>query len=282
MAGVEHPQLRRQLRRHVDALVSLRRAGVTGRCWSGRPRPTTSRVGRGDRRGSLPVLNRCTASTRGSAHAIATIDGTAWTPIVYPNAITDPDTGELISSGRSRLHGVHPAWDHGAGHRSVDRAQGAGTQHHEAGRDRPGWPVRRVALPRGIHQPDDTPGRGREDPPWPLGHRAGTRRSRAGPRAHLPSKSFNANAEWLAIATMAFNFTRAVGVTAGGRYGRARDRAIRAQLIHTRAGRHRRPPGTPQPAHPLALGGELASTRALGHDYLTHTAPDRYDQGAQW
>ena len=32
------------------------------------------------------------------ATAIATIDDTAWVPVVYPNAIVDPDTGELISS----------------------------------------------------------------------------------------------------------------------------------------------------------------------------------------
>ena len=30
--------------------------------------------------------------------AIATIDEQAWTPMIYPNAIVDPDNGELISS----------------------------------------------------------------------------------------------------------------------------------------------------------------------------------------
>ena len=58
---------------------------------------------------------------------------------------------------------------------------------------------------------------------------------KAGPLAHLPSKSFNANAAWLAITTIAFNLTRALGVTAGGRYTRAETATIRAQLIHTPA-----------------------------------------------
>ena len=56
---------------------------------------------------------------------------------------------------------------------------------------------------------------------------------KAGPLAHLPSKSFNANGAWLALATMAFNLTRAPGVTAGGRYRRAQTAGLRAPLIHT-------------------------------------------------
>ena len=58
---------------------------------------------------------------------------------------------------------------------------------------------------------------------------------KADPLAHLPSKSFNANAAWLALATIAFNLTRALGVTAEGRYARAETATIRAQLIHTPA-----------------------------------------------
>ncbi len=47
---------------------------------------------------------------------------------------------------------------------------------------------------------------------------------KAGPLAHLPSKSFTANSAWLAIATIAFNLTRALGVSAGGRYAPSRNR----------------------------------------------------------
>jgi len=40
-----------------------------------------------------------------------------------------------------------------------------------------------------------------------------------------------ANSGWLALAAMAFNLTRAVGVLAGGRHGKAVTATIRAQLI---------------------------------------------------
>ena len=53
--------------------------------------------------------------------------------------------------------------------------------------------------------------------------------------AHLPSGKFAANSAWLVLATIAFNLTRALGVTAGGRYARAETATIRAHLIHTPA-----------------------------------------------
>ena len=52
-----------------------------------------------------------------------------------------------------------------------------------------------------------------------------------GPLAHLPSGVFTANAAWLVCAAMAFNLTRAAGVIASNRHGRARTATIRAQLI---------------------------------------------------
>ena len=41
-----------------------------------------------------------------------------------------------------------------------------------------------------------------------------------------------ANSGWLVLAAMAFNLTRAVGVTAGGRHREAVTATIRAQLIN--------------------------------------------------
>jgi hypothetical protein len=49
--------------------------------------------------------------------------------------------------------------------------------------------------------------------------------------AHLPSGSFAANAAWLACAVMAFNLTRAAGAIAGTRFVKARTATIRARLI---------------------------------------------------
>ena len=175
---------------------------------------------------------------RGVRAAIATIDDQAWTPIVYPNAIVDPDTGELISSAEV-----------------AEVAYTAFTSYGATGQVRARLIVRRVperntrklaaAAQDGLFEV------------WryhavftnqttPLVEAEKTHRGhaiieqvfadlKAGPVAHLPSKSFNANAAWLAIATIAFNLTRALGVTAGSRYARAETATIRAQLIHTPA-----------------------------------------------
>lgn len=56
-----------------------------------------------------------------------------------------------------------------------------------------------------------------------------------GALAHLPSGVFTANAAWLVCAAMAFNLTRAAGVIASTRHGRARAATIRAQLIQVPA-----------------------------------------------
>jgi hypothetical protein len=53
--------------------------------------------------------------------------------------------------------------------------------------------------------------------------------------AHLPSGKFTANAAWLVAATIAFNLTRAIGVTAGGKLTRAEGATVRARIINTPA-----------------------------------------------
>jgi Transposase DDE domain group 1 len=52
---------------------------------------------------------------------------------------------------------------------------------------------------------------------------------------HFPSASFNANGAWLACAVMAYNLSRAVGVLAGGKLGKARTGTIRTKLINVPA-----------------------------------------------
>src|SRR5207237_1292020 len=58
---------------------------------------------------------------------------------------------------------------------------------------------------------------------------------KAGPLAHLPSGVFNANAAWLALASIAFNLLRAAGVLAAPRPGHglavATTATLRARLI---------------------------------------------------
>ena len=49
---------------------------------------------------------------------------------------------------------------------------------------------------------------------------------------HFPSGSFNANGAWLACAVMAYNLSRAAGVLAGRKLGKARTATIRNALIN--------------------------------------------------
>jgi hypothetical protein len=58
---------------------------------------------------------------------------------------------------------------------------------------------------------------------------------KSGPLAHLPSGVFNANAAWLALATIAFNLTRAAGCTAGSMHTRATTGTLRTRLINVPA-----------------------------------------------
>ena len=220
-----------------DALATLRRAHVAG--------PVLVRADSAYYQQALVaaiVKAGCQFSigarlNQGVRAQIATIDEQAWTPIVYPNAIVDPDTGELISSAEIAEVGYTAFTSHGRGKVTarliVRRVPERNTKKLAA------------AAQDGLFQV------------WryhalftnqtaPLVEAEKTHRGhaiieqvfadlKAGPLAHLPSKSFNANGAWLALATMAFNLTRALGVTAGGRYRRAETATIRAHLIHTPA-----------------------------------------------
>ena len=52
-----------------------------------------------------------------------------------------------------------------------------------------------------------------------------------GPLAHLPCRSFTANAAWLVLAVIAFNLTRALAASTGPRLARATTATIRRTLI---------------------------------------------------
>ena len=221
-----------------DALATVRRAGVSG--------PVLVRADSAYYQQPLvaAIIKTGSQFTIGArlntsvVAAIATIDDQAWTPIVYPNAIVDPDTGELISSAEVAEVAYTAFTSHGATRQVtarliVRRVPERNTKKLAAAAQDGLFPVWRYhAL--------------FTNQTAPLVDAEKTHRGhavieqvfadlKAGPLAHLPSKSFNANAAWLAIATMAFNLTRALGVTADGRYARAETATIRTQLIHTPA-----------------------------------------------
>jgi len=221
-----------------DAIATLRRAGVTGQ--------VLVRADSAYYQQSVVaaiVKAGCQFSigarlNKGVRARIATIDDQAWTPIVYPNAIIDPDTGELISSAEVAEVGYTAFTSYGAtgqvtARLIVRRVPERNTKKLAAAAQDGLFEVWRY---HAVFTNQSSP----------LVEAEKTHRGhavieqvfadlKAGPLAHLPSKSFNANAAWLAIATIAFNLTRALGVTAGGRYARAETATIRAHLIHTPA-----------------------------------------------
>jgi hypothetical protein len=165
--------------------------------------------------------------------AISTIDQEAWTPIHYPDAFVDEETGQLVSDAEVA---------------EVDFT--AFTSRRKSEHVRARLIVRRVKRlnPKTVPQGQDelfsvyrfhavfT------DSPLELIQAELCHRQHAvvekviedlknSALAHLPSGSFAANAAWLACAVMAFNLTRAAGAIAGTLFAKATTATIRAKLI---------------------------------------------------
>ena len=172
--------------------------------------------------------------------AIAAIPEEAWTPVHYPGAVTDPDTGELISDAEVAEVPVFTAF--------------ASTPHPVTAR----LIVRRVRdqarldelFPVWRHHPFFT------DSLEPAAVADVTHRRHAiietvfadlidGPLAHLPSGRFGANAAWALCAAITHNLLRAAGTLAGPDPG-CRPRRDPAPHHHQRA----RPPRPARSAAP--------------------------------
>lgn len=168
--------------------------------------------------------------------AIAAVDADAWAPIHYPEAFTDPDTGELISDAEVAEVPAFAAF--------TSRPK----REHVTAR----LIVRRVKR----KNPTTAPGQGElfadastyryhavftDSTETTLAAEA-THRGHAiieqviadlknGPLAHLPSGKFTANAAWLVLAAIAFNLLRAAGCLAGAAHARATTATLRTRLI---------------------------------------------------
>ncbi|WP_406044060.1 IS1380 family transposase [Micromonospora sp. NBC_00898] len=178
--------------------------------------------------------------------AIATIPDEAYTPVHYPGAVTDPDTGELISDAQVS---------------EVEFTAFAGTRHEITG-----WLVVRRVLDANTQDP--------LFPVWryhpfftnntePAPEADITHRRHAvcetvwsdlidGPWAHQPSGSFPANAAWNILAAITHNLLRAAGtLTATRRYAVARGATLRTHLINVaaRLARPQRRPVLHLPTH---------------------------------
>ena len=164
--------------------------------------------------------------------AIGQIPEQAWVPIRYPNAICDPETGELISEAevaetrftafagppaRRPTHGrlivrrvrrLHPAGDTQPGLIQAYR-------YHAVFTDSSLTMLRAESLHRGHAVVEQLIA--------DLKH---------GPLAHLPSGRFPANAAWLTLAAVAHNLLRGLAVLASDWHALARTTTLRQQLIN--------------------------------------------------
>lgn len=170
--------------------------------------------------------------------AIAAIPEQAWVTIQYPNAICDPDTGELISEAQV-----------------AETTYTAFTSKPKSTQVTARLIVRRVPE-RNTSKLADTGQQGLfevwrhhalfTNNPAPLVTAEKTHRGhaiveaviadlKASALAALPCKSHPANAAWLVAAAIAFNITRATGITAGGQFTKAETVTIRDKIINTPA-----------------------------------------------
>ena len=221
-----------------DAMTTAARAGVTGqilvRADSAYYRhDVISAVTRAG--GWFSIAAR---QNRAVQAAIAKIGDDDWTHIDYPQAVLDSDTGELVTAAEIA---------------EIDYT--AFTSRRLADRVTARLIVRRIpernaaklaaAGQLGLFQVWRYHALFTNNPA-PLVAAEATHRGhaiiegvfadlKAGPLAHLPSKRFPANAAWLALATIAFSLTRAIGVAAGGNFTRAENATVRARLINTPA-----------------------------------------------
>lgn len=162
---------------------------------------------------------------RAVARAIASIDERAWTPVHYPGAVTDPDTGQLISDAEVA---------------EVEFTAFTSTRHPVTAR----LIVRRV---RDRAKTDELFPVWRYHPFFtnslePTAAADITHRRHAivetvfadlidGPLAHLPSGRFAANSAWAICAAITHNLLRAAGTLAGHQHAVARGSTLRRQLV---------------------------------------------------
>ncbi|MCH5644861.1 IS1380 family transposase [Gordonia sp. ABSL49_1] len=175
-----------------------------------------------DARFSL-VLRKNTAINR----AITEIDEHAWTPVHYPGAVTDPDTGELISDAEvaEATYTVRPNSRHPVTARLIVRRVKA---RHPTDTNTlvSAWRYH----PFFTNTTDDTV-------TADINHRRHAIIETVfadlidGPLAHLPSGKFGANAAWLALTAISHNLMRTLAALTTPALRAARGATLRRTLV---------------------------------------------------
>lgn len=159
------------------------------------------------------------------AAAIASIPDDAWTPVKYPGAVRDPDTGAWISDAEvaETTYTAFGSTNHPVTARLIVR------RVKDARYPDALFPVWR-------YHPFFT------DTDEPVDTADITHRRHAiietvfadlidGPLAHMPSGRFGANSAWILCAAIAHNLLHAAGILAGGAHAVARGSTLRRRLI---------------------------------------------------
>lgn len=192
--------------------------------------------------------------------AINSIPDDAWVPVQYPGAVTDPDTGELISDAQVAEVEYTAFADTPyeiTATLVVRRVLDANTQDplFPVWRYHPFFtnntePVAQADITHRAHAICETVWSDLIDGPW----------------AHQPSGSFPANAAWAVLAAITHNLLRAAGAVSGvARYAVARGATLRRHIINVpaRFARPQRRPVLHLPRHWPRADAWLAFWRAV-------------------
>lgn len=174
------------------------------------------------------VVARKNASVK---RAIASIPQDAWTRIEYPQDIVDPDTGQLINAAEV----AEIQYTAFASTNTPITARLIARQVPELNKDKLAGQDELFPLFR-YHAVFTNSSQSLIDAEKTHRGHAIIEQVfadlKASALAHLPSRKFNANAAWLAFATIAFNLTRTLGTLAGGKLVKAETATIRRTLIN--------------------------------------------------
>ena len=229
----------------AQAVAAARAAGVTGQILvRGDSAYGNSTVAAACRRAGARFSLVLTKSATVAA-AIDSIDETAWSPVKYPGAVRDPDTGEWISDAEV----AETPYTAFTSTKTPITARLVVRRVKDARFPDALFPVWR-------YHPFFT------DSDEPVDAADITHRRHAiietvfadlidGPLAHMPSGRFGANSAWILCAAIAHNLLRATGILAGGAHAVARGTTLRRRIITipARLARPQRRPILHLPSH---------------------------------
>jgi hypothetical protein len=171
--------------------------------------------------------------------AIAAIPDSNWMPVDYPGAVSDPDTGELISDAQVAETSYTLRTRKRSTKENAKEEQITARLVVRRVRDRARVGVDALTgelFPVWRHHPFFTDSDA-DTATADIAHRQHAVIETVfadlidGPLAHMPSGRFATNAAWAICAMITHNLTRAAAVAAGGRHTNARGATLRRKLI---------------------------------------------------